>query len=273
MRNEYTTTAKLDRLVTQLSDRDRAILLDLARVRVLTGAQLTRLHFADLSVPSRERARRRVLARLGEHRLVATLERPIGGVRAGSAGHVHSLGIAGVQALPLLGVPNGADEGGGRVRTPRTPGHLFLSHGLAVAELYVQLLEAERASKLMLTQFLAEPATWHPDGRGGVIKPDAYVRVQASDLEDAYWVEVDLATESIPTLRRKLLAYLEFALSGGVGPDGIMPRVIVTVPHDRRLAAVRDLVEALPVPAAELISVVLHDQAVASMIDTLRSEP
>ena len=271
MRNEYVTTAKLDRLVRQLSDRDRAILLDLARVRVLTGAQLTRLHFADLSASSRERARRRVLARLVEHRLVATLERPIGGVRAGSAGHVHSLGIAGVQALPLLGVQNGADEGVGRVRAPRTPGQLFLSHGLAISELYSQLVEAERASKLMLAQFVAEPGTWHPDGRGGVIKPDAYVCVQERDLEDTYWVEVDLATESIPTLGRKLLSYLDFALSGGVGPDGIMPRVIVTVPHDRRLAAVRDLVEALPAPADQLILPVLYGRAVTAMIDTLRS--
>jgi hypothetical protein len=91
-------------LVDTLGERDVAILRDLARVRVLTGGQLTRLHFSELTSTNRERARRRVLARLVEHRLVATLEgRTIGGVRAGSSGLIHSLGTAGQRALPLLG--------------------------------------------------------------------------------------------------------------------------------------------------------------------------
>src|SRR5579862_4494829 len=103
MTNEYITLAVADRLAAQLSERDRAILMDLARVRVLSGSQITRLHFADLVEANRERTRRRVLARLVECRLAATLERSVGGARAGSAGHVYSLGIAGQRALPLLG--------------------------------------------------------------------------------------------------------------------------------------------------------------------------
>ncbi len=256
-------------VIDSLGDRDRDILLDLARVRVLSGAQLTRLHFSELAATNRERARRRVLARLIEHHLVATLERTIGGVRAGSAGHVYALGAAGQRALPLLGADAYAAGPPGRVRAPWTPGHMFLAHSLAIAELYVVLRERERVGGLGLGHYGVESAAWHPDGRGGVIKPDAYVCIHREEIEDCWWIEVDRATESIPTLRRKLLAYVEFARTGQVGPDEITPRVLVTVPHDHRLAAVRDLVEALPDPGPQLIIPTRHEQAAPLMIDIL----
>jgi hypothetical protein len=261
--------SELTPVVAALGERDVAILGDLARVRVLTGGQLTRLHFNELSSGNRERARRRILARLVEHRLVATLERTIGGVRSGSAGHVYALGSAGQRALPLLGVDTGTDGSVGRVRMPGTPGSLFLAHSLAIAEQYVILREHERAGDLALAHYVVEAAAWHPDGRGGVIKPDAYVRIHRGEVEDCWWIEVDRATESIPTLRRKLLAYVEFARTGQIGPDEITPRVLVTVPHDHRLAAVRTMISSLPSPADELITVTLHGQAARLMIDIL----
>ena len=114
--------------IGSLSDRDEAILLDLARVRVLSGGQLTRLHFSELTVANRERARRRVLNRLIEHHFVATLERrSIGGVRAGSSSLIYALGTAGQCALPLLGADMYSAGPTGRVRTPWTPGSLFLA--------------------------------------------------------------------------------------------------------------------------------------------------
>ena len=258
--------------IGSLSDRDTAVLLDLARVRVLSGGQLTRLHFSDLTPTNRERARRRVLERLVERRWVATLAgRTVGGVRAGSSSLIHTLGTAGQRALPLLGADVCASGPTGRIRAPWTPGSLFLAHSLAIAELYVQLREHERAGDLELGHYVVEHTAWHPDGRGGVIKPDAYVRVHRGEIEDCWWIEVDRATESIPTLRRKLLAYVEFARSGNVGPDGIMPRIMVTLPHDHRLAAARTMIDSLPSPAVELITVTLHDQAVQLMINILQA--
>lgn len=267
----YTTLIATEQLVASLSDRDRSILVDVARLRVLTGDHLTRLHFHDLAPDSRDRTRRRVMAWLVEHRLVATLGRTVGGPRAGSAAHTYALGVAGQHALPLLGAMDAeADRIIGRPRTPWTPGQMFLAHTLAISTLYCMLRERERVGELTLAQFTAEPASWHPDGKGGFIKPDAYVRVQHGDFEDVWWVEVDRATESIPTIKKKLITYLDFARAGGVGPDGIMPRVLITVPHGSRLAAVRDLVARLPSPATELIATVLHDRAVDFMINTLR---
>ena len=93
------TTAHLAALADQLSDRDKAILADLERTRVLTGAQLQRLHFDPINHNSRARDRRRVLQRLTELDLVATLNRRIGGIRAGSAGHIYTLTPAGRKRL------------------------------------------------------------------------------------------------------------------------------------------------------------------------------
>lgn len=273
MARTYTTLAVTEQLVTSLSDRDRAILVDLARLRVLTGDHLTRLHFHDLAPGSRERTRRRVMARLGEHHLVTTLGRTVGGARAGSAAHTHALGVVGQHVLPLLGTDAGEGQHQlpARPRTPWTPGRMFLAHTLAISGLFTTLRERERAGELTLAQFTAEPSSWHPDCDGGFIKPDAYTRVQRGDLEDCWWIEVDRATESIPTIKKKLLAYIDFARTGGVGPDGIMPRILVTVPHDHRLAAIRDLVGHLPPLAAELIIPTLHDRAATLMIDILRA--
>ena len=270
MRSAYITAAHAEAVATALSLRDQAILHDLARVRVLSGAQLTRLHFATLAPESRERTRRRVLARLAESQLVTTLGRQIGGTRAGSGGHVYALSIAAHRVLPLLGSTAYTSGPPSRTRAPETPGSLFLGHALAVAELYVQLREHEHTGRLTLAHFATENASWWPDGRGGVIKPDAYVELRSGRVIDSYWAEVDRATESIPTLKRKLTAYADFARTGQLGPDDVVPRVLVTVPHDRRLADVRDLVASLPTPGPELILPTLHDQAVPTMIDILR---
>jgi len=270
MKTTYVTADRLEQLVGNLSERDQLILLDLARVRVLGGTDLTRLHFADLAPSSRERTRRRVLARLVEQQLAATLTRTVGGPKAGSSDLVYTLGVAGQKALPLLGAhtTSGPET---RIRSPWTPGALFLRHSLAVAALYVNLRVAERstANGMGLGAFVTEPASWHPDGAGGTLKPDAYIMLQSAEVEDHWWAEVDRATESIPTLRKKLRAYVDFARRGEPGPDEVMPKILVTVPHDHRLAAVRDLVASLPVPATQLITATRHDQAVPFMITSL----
>jgi hypothetical protein len=62
---------------------------------------------------------------------------------------------------------------------------------------------------------------------------------------------------------------VDFARRGQVGPDDIVPRVLLTVPHDRRLADVRDLVASLPAPGPELILPTLHDRTAQTMINVL----
>jgi hypothetical protein len=213
------TAAYVADLAARLSVRDVRILHDLARVRVLTGNQLERLHFHDLGLTNRDRARHRVLNRLIAWRAVTTLARRVGGVRAGSAGLTYSLDTAGQRVLRLLD-----DRDERPARRPWTPGALFLAHSLAASELYVRLREAERGGHLELSAFSAEPASWQRTPSLGTIKPDAYTLVAYGDIEDAWWIEVDQATESRNTIRRKLSLYLLAAQAGVVGPHQVLTR-------------------------------------------------
>ena len=127
----------VERLRESLSERDWAVMRDVARLRLVTGEQLERLHFAELTEPSRPVVRRRVLGRLVQARVLATLERRIGGVRAGSAGP----GL-----LPRC--RRATAPGHGRAsRRMDPPGERYVRHVLAVAGVFVDLTERARAGK------------------------------------------------------------------------------------------------------------------------------
>src|SRR2546430_1078363 len=75
----------------------------------------------------------------------------------------------------------------------------------------------------------------------------------------------------LPTLRRKVVGYLDLVERGEKGPDEeVLPRVLVSVPDKQRCRAVRQLVRGLPPPADELFVVTLHDLVVAKLGEVLR---
>lgn len=235
--------------LTDLPNRDLHILGDLRRVRLLTGRHLERLHFHSLNNPNtRGSARRRSLQRLEQLHFVTSLERRVGGERAGSAGLVYALDTLGRRLV------DEQPRGGGRRRRPWPIGQLFVTHTLAISELYVRLREAERAGHLQLLDFQAEPDAWYESSLG-LVKPDAFAVVATGRYEDHFWLEVDRGTESLPTLRRKLLVYVDVALAGDGGPAGVLPQVLVTTESERRRAAVVELLNNLPSPADRLIRV------------------
>lgn len=240
--------------------RDRAIIDSINRLRLASSAQLERLHFADLAAAARARIRRRVLARLVAWRVLLPLERRIGGVRAGSAGLVFALDSAGQQLA----------AGAGGARRPREPSRALLGHSLAVSELYVTLVEQSRSGKFAVAEYRTEPACWWPLPHGGWLKPDAYLKLTTTGFDDHWWIEVDKDTEHLPTLRRKLSVYLDFARSGGLGPSGVLPRVLVTVPNEPRAAQVQQLISRLP-DADGLLHVVTETWAPTHLIQILRS--
>jgi hypothetical protein len=237
-----------------LGERDAAVLGDLARVRLLTGRQLERLHFHTLATANaRGSARRRSLGRLTHAGLVTTLPRQVGGVRAGSAGLVYTPTTAGYRLLH-----------------PSEPRHRhwpvgwpFVLHTLDVAELYVRLRERERLCGERLVRFDAEPASWHRSA-GQLVKPDAFAVREVGRWEEHLWLEVDRATESLPALARELRRYLDLASSGGSGPLGVLPYVVITVPSAARLAAVRQLIAGLAAPADQLLRVELFSDTFAA---------
>lgn len=266
MRARRWSGASVGRLAELLSARDQAIVADVARVRVLSGRQVERLHFADLVGRHGDRTRRRVLERLVSLGLLASLERRIGGVHSGSAGLVYCLAPGG-QRWRALDTEAYQQQ---RFRAPGTPTERFMIHNLVISELYVGLREAERAGQLSLVDFNAEPACWWRDNEGEWVKPDAYVVVASGDVEDSWAIEVDQSTESLPTLRRKLKVYLDLVANEERGPGGgLLPRVLVSVRDERRLAAVRELVRSLPEPAERLFVLAIHSGVVEAMVNAL----
>jgi hypothetical protein len=243
MSGQRITWRQAEQLRARLSDRDLAIVKSLDATRVLTGQQLTRLHFADLSPSTQDRTRRRVLQRLTEWRVLARLERVIGGVRAGSTGWVYRLDVAGQRLVQLAT----AEPPGGRIRPPWTPSLLFLAHSLAISEVYVGLVEATRTGTVRLSRFETEPASWWPDGLGGFLKPDAFLVLSGPSYDELVWLEVDRATESLPTLKRQLAAYLGFVTRGQLGPLGVMPHVVLSAPSPRRTADLQSLIDSLDI--------------------------
>lgn len=255
----------IEQITERLSARDKDIIDDIHRLRLVTGAQLERLHFTDLSPASRGRTRRRVLHRLVSWRVLATLPRRVGGVRAGSNGLIYHLDTTGAWLMRLQALAHGHNA----PRRPTTPSAGLTAHILAVSELYVQLAEHARTSGFQVATFQAEPACWWPDDLGGHLKPDAYALLAAHGYQDAWWIEADRGTEHRPALQRKLMSYLDFAHRGGIGPTSVLPRVLFTTPTQQRGATLTALITALPPPAKQLFHVAPHDAAADLLVTTL----
>ena len=81
---------------------------------------------------------------------------------------------------------------------------------------------------------------------------------------------MDLATESLPTIKRKLLTYLDFVERGQLGPGSLVPRVLVSAVTSVRCAALRSVIARLPAPAAELFVALSDHEAATHLVQSLR---
>jgi hypothetical protein len=256
----------VERLTQILSPRDWAIIETINRFRLASGAQLERLHFHDLAGRSRAVVRGRVLKRLTDVRVLLPYERRIGSSWRGSANLVYTLDSAGQRLVRLRTNRETPDLS---ARRPRQPGERFVAHTLAVSELYVDVVEHSWTQQFELETFEAEPA-W-PNGLGGWVKPDAYLKLRRGTVTDYWWYEADLATESLPTIARKLRAYRDFAARGQLGPDGVVPRVVIGVPTEARQWAIQREVNQLPDPADLMFRVVQLLDVAGTIIQELVS--
>ena len=218
-------------LQQELSQRDVAVIKDVQRFRLMSGQQLTSLHFAATS--SGARSARRVLARLTHHSLLIRLKRRVGGVRAGSDGFVYAIGPVGDRLL-------GGEQPRRRVREVSDG---FLLHTLAVADVYVALKTAEHEGQLKLLSIETEPTSWRRVSAvygSDWLKPDLITVVLRDGQEVHSFVEVDLGTEHRAALTRKLTAY-EQALRSGEEERrrGLFPQVVWLVPDDQRAKVIR----------------------------------
>lgn len=200
------------RLRERLSERDMVVLSDLERLRLLTGKQLRRLHFADGDPVTQGRKVRATLKRLSDLGVIVRLSRRVGGMRAGSEGFV--IGLSG-WGHAVLDLGNVVPRRHRRVIETKPS---FQSHILAVSDLYVGLSEHARTQSSDLLEFAGEPGAWRRfGGLGGqsvTLKPDAFVRVGVGEYELAHFIEQDMATESLPTIARKLTTYVSYWRTG-----------------------------------------------------------
>lgn len=262
MKRSYVSASRVARVEQKLSDRDRAIIETLDSLRVATTAQLKRLHFADLTPGSAARQAPKTLAKLARYGALTVLPRRIGGTRAGSAATVWALDVAGQRVASAIG-----PAGGTRLRRPWTPGLPFLAHRLAVCELYVELVEAERQGAVDLLSFEAEPLSWRrfaaPHGGSAYLKPDASVRLGIGQYERGFFVEIDRSTEALTTIARKCLAYRQYWQAGREQERfGYFPRVVFAVLTEERKAALVNVFSRQPEEAWALFQVVLADELV-----------
>ena len=227
----------------QLSPRDWAVLEAVARYRYLTSKQIQQLFFFDhCTASAAARLCRRALLRLHDDRLLERLERRIGGLHAGSAASVWHLGPVGDRLL------RERDALGGHARR-KEPSLHHLDHSLAVADAAVQLTAAARAGAFELLTIAPEPDSWRrylgSTGVPVIVKPDLYAVTASADYEDAWFIEIDRGTESLPTVLRQCQQYERYRRVGREqASSGVFPWVLWVVPSEQRLTKLRTAIAA-----------------------------
>lgn len=259
----------IDAIAARLTDRDRAILASVHQHRFLTVQQIRSLHFADLAPTSARRTTKRTLARLRGLRVLGALTQRVGGAHGGSEGLIHYVDATGDRIL--------RNRSGRGARRTYEPSARFVNHWLAIADLHIALIAANRAAELGLVDSAVEPATWRIFVSIGAarrtLKPDLYAETATRDaLVHAWFVEVDLGTEHIPTLLAKCREYETYRQTG-IEQDhhGAFPIVIWSITHpdpakaERRRQALADAIAADRTLPSALFRIVAPDQLLPLM--------
>lgn len=270
MSGRYLTATVVRDLATKLTARDLAVLQKVSDLRFVSGSQLTRLCFMQSDdQAANARAARHALLRLTRLGVLARLPRQVGGVRAGSAGFVYYLGLAGQR----LAVARGWQPER-RGRRSLMPGSLFLRHSLAIAELHTRLIEGDRSKRFELLELTAEPLCYRTyDGIGGqpvTLKPDSYVRLGLGPYEDSYFIEVDRGTEGSRALRGQLERYVAYFQSGAEqAKRGVFPRTLWLTMTAERVGVIEGCVARQPMDVQTLFAVAEFDQALHVMLEQI----
>lgn len=216
-----------ERLARELSERDMEVLEMIGAHRYLSTIQITALVFTDhASNGAAARTTRRVVTRLQRDGLIRCLERRIGGIRAGSEARIWQLAPAGARII--------SPERGRQWRT-HEPSTRFLAHTLTIADIHVILRHGQSREAIEQVAVEIEPASWRRfAGIGGqtrLIRPDLTAIVHGHDHEgaftDRWFMEIDMGTESLPTLLTKCHLYMDYYHSGiEQHTHGGFPRVL-----------------------------------------------
>jgi hypothetical protein len=254
-------------LSLDLSDRDRAVLVAVSDHTLLTSGQIERLLFTDrhASAVATRRRCQAVLRRLVDLELLDRLHRRQGGHRAGSAGFTYRLTTRGHRALSH-----------GNRGTRESPTERQVLHLLACAEVSIQVAEAQRAGRLSSVTVTHEPETWRrfTGLHAGleVLKPDLQLDLTTTDGWELRWfVEVDLATEHLPTVLKKSAQYQRYWQTG-TEPHPVFPRVLWSVPDDTRAAAIETAIGRTSSLTNDLFQVATAERTLTALLGTPLNE-
>jgi hypothetical protein len=119
------------------------------------------------------------------------------------------------------------------------PSPYFLKHTLVTAEAYLQLVDICNRTSIEFLQAEFEPECWrYYPGKGGRksnYKPDMYVVTKSGEYLDHWFIEIDLATESYPTIIEKCDRCINYHKSGvEQGKNSVFPYVLWIVPNTNR---------------------------------------
>jgi hypothetical protein len=257
--------SRLEALDAKLSDRELEAIAVLSEIRFLSTSQLERWVFDGSTPLARARAARRSIAKLVELGIVRHLERRIGGVRAGSAGHINLLTALGLRLAAVHGWITSE-----QARRTREPGGQFVRHYLAVAEAHLRVLEAQARGELQILARQAEPVAWREfTGASGLqrtLKPDAFFAVSSKPWSTHWFVEVDRATISGTTLDRRLSTYIDFWQNGQEAvARGVSLKVLWLTPDTRRLEQLRQAFRRAPAKARGLFTAAIFDDLITAL--------
>jgi hypothetical protein len=243
--NNRLGTKSTKALRSMLTERDMAILRSIFEHRFLTTRQICQLHFhSHASYGSAIRACTRVLARLGGHKLIHKLSRPVGGMGGGSASFIWGIDAAGDRLLKKELPPEEVKRARAFEPTP-----IFLAHTLAIADARLMLEDLGRGDHIELLDVATEPFNWRPfvarSGQTQTLKPDLYAVTATVDFEDHWFLEIDRGTESIPTLIRKCEHYQRYQATGlEQEAHGVFPVVLWLVPTEARRERFRAAIDS-----------------------------
>jgi len=239
-----------------LTERELEIVHAVGRFRVLSGRQLQVVFFPTGTLVGTRRRTQSTLKRLVDESYLARLERRVGGERAGSASFCYCLGPRGQRLL----APSR------RGRRPAEPGLSFVRHHLAVADVWVSATETQRAGGPELVEVQAEPECWRltPKSFGGSewVKPDLFLSLGVGEYEWRWFIEVDLATESLRRVERTCERYVAHYRSGVEQAEHeVFPRVAWLTPSPRRADGIADVIAGRSIEERDLFVVGLLEQS------------
>ena len=266
MIRKHTSQNDVQRVASELSERDWAILRFIRQHRYATTTQLRRRFFTGHATqPAATRACTRVLNRLYSHRILSRLERRIGGVRHGSASFVWCLDVVGDRLTRKRGMA--------RWR-PNEPSLQFLDHTLAVTEAHLHLFEGVLDQNFLIRKIEVESEAGRDfissAGTKRMLRPDLKITINLGEFDDHWYLEIDRGTESLPVLMRKCHTYDAYRRTGRAQEEhGVFPRVLWVLPDKGRVERLRAAIESDAQLPTGMFVCITND----GLIDTLRDPP